>query len=338
MAERGRGEVKALTGLRGVAALGVVGFHCHTIFPAGPLPAIFGWGFLGVDLFFILSGYVLASLNADLRPQGYGAFWLKRVCRIYPLHLTVMAGLAAVVGCAALLGVHAGRFYAAGSFLKVAALVNVYTGDHGWNDPSWSIAVEMACYAAFPFAVRPLGRIAAPGLVPLAAVLLGADALLVASAAVVDHGVVLVPIVGWVPLARGVLGFSTGCVLARLVAMDTFRRGRVCRLLASRPAHRLGEVSFSLYLLHQPIIEVLLKLDPLLVRHRLAVIETPVTLLVASGLACLTHAWVEVPGRRIPRWLLARMSPRAPVGRGEAVTGAAVDDASRPWSTSLRDG
>ena len=321
------GEVRSLTGLRGVAALGVVGFHCHSIFPAKPLPALFGLGFLGVDLFFVLSGYMLASLNADIQPDGYGRFWLKRVCRIYPLHLTVMAGLAAVVGCATLLGLHVGRFYAAGSFLEVAALVNVYTGEHGWNDPSWSIAVEMACYAAFPFTMRPLGRIARPRLVLLMVAILAADAALVAGAAVVDDGVVLVPIVGWVPLARGLLGFSAGCILARLVTLDTFRRGRVCGLLASPPVHRLGELSFSLYLLHQPIIEVLVKLDPALTRRHLAWIEVPATLLIALGLARLTHAWVEIPGRRFPGWLLARMAP-AP-NPGAAVAGGAVGGASR---------
>ena len=79
-----RHHVLALDGLRGVAVLGVLLFH------AGLLPG----GFLGVDLFFVLSGYLITDLL--LREVGGtgtvspAAFWGRRVRRLLPALATVL--------------------------------------------------------------------------------------------------------------------------------------------------------------------------------------------------------------------------------------------------------
>ena len=101
-------------GLRGVAALSVVLFHWHQIFPATSNaialkfpsdsianPAVYlGFGWLGVPLFFILSGYILGGqvLSQPLATRVVMRFWRRRVTRIYPavwLHLIflLLAGL-----------------------------------------------------------------------------------------------------------------------------------------------------------------------------------------------------------------------------------------------------
>ena len=95
------GELRALTGLRIVAALWVVGFHFHfTALPGvaavnrvlGPLVT---QGALGVDLFFVISGFVIAHTHLDrlgpaFRPFATARFLWARLCRMWPLYLVVL--------------------------------------------------------------------------------------------------------------------------------------------------------------------------------------------------------------------------------------------------------
>ena len=92
---------ETLTGLRIVAALWVVGFHFHfTALPGvaavnrvlGPLVT---QGALGVDLFFVISGFVIAHTHLDrlgpaLRPAATARFVWARLCRMWPLYLVVV--------------------------------------------------------------------------------------------------------------------------------------------------------------------------------------------------------------------------------------------------------
>ncbi|GAA4720807.1 Peptidoglycan/LPS O-acetylase OafA/YrhL, contains acyltransferase and SGNH-hydrolase domains [Promicromonospora umidemergens] len=81
------GHLPALDGLRGVAILGVLLFH------AGHL----GGGFLGVDLFFALSGYLITDLLLrEIRVSGtvsLSAFWGRRVRRLLPALVTLLVGV-----------------------------------------------------------------------------------------------------------------------------------------------------------------------------------------------------------------------------------------------------
>lgn len=81
------GHLPALDGLRGVAILGVLLFH------AGHL----GGGFLGVDLFFALSGYLITDLLLrEIRVSGtvsLPAFWGRRVRRLLPALVTLLVGV-----------------------------------------------------------------------------------------------------------------------------------------------------------------------------------------------------------------------------------------------------
>ena len=107
----------SLHGLRGIAALAVVLFHWYQIFPAFSqhidqvFPAgtilspvsYFGFGWLGVPLFFVLSGYLLGSkvAYAALSISFLRRFWFRRILRIYPavwLHLLLLLALATQIG------------------------------------------------------------------------------------------------------------------------------------------------------------------------------------------------------------------------------------------------
>jgi peptidoglycan/LPS O-acetylase OafA/YrhL len=88
------GEVRALTGLRGAAALLVASYHYYPIeqFQLGALSAFIGRGYLWVDTFFILSGYVLTLkynrqfAAANKTPHVLRDFLVARFARIYPLY------------------------------------------------------------------------------------------------------------------------------------------------------------------------------------------------------------------------------------------------------------
>src|SRR3954449_9620635 len=83
-------HVPALDGLRGVAALGVLLYH-------GGVAAVPG-GFLGVALFFVLSGYLITALLVQERERTgrvrLGAFWARRARRLLPALVLVLAAIA----------------------------------------------------------------------------------------------------------------------------------------------------------------------------------------------------------------------------------------------------
>lgn len=84
------GEIRPMTGVRGLAALAVTAHH----FFDQPRRVVRPWqhGYLAVDLFFMLSGLVLAmndasTVSLETDPKPYMAFLKKRIARIFPLYL-----------------------------------------------------------------------------------------------------------------------------------------------------------------------------------------------------------------------------------------------------------
>ena len=97
-------HLPALDGLRGVAVLMVLLFHfAHLDRPGGAaqrwLLGATGAGWAGVDLFFVLSGFLITGILLDARgARGYfRAFYLRRVLRIFPLYYAYLAVLFWVV-------------------------------------------------------------------------------------------------------------------------------------------------------------------------------------------------------------------------------------------------
>lgn len=153
-----RSEIRSLTGLRGVAALYVVLFHANGLvaFPDVVRPFI-RHGYMAVDLFFILSGFVMAMIYGHMFRSGFDLktfqkFLLLRLARIYPLYLLVTAVTA--VAITTVLS-HTYRF----DDNVLRALPFNLTMTHVWGlaysivPPSWSISTEWAAYLLFPAGV-----------------------------------------------------------------------------------------------------------------------------------------------------------------------------------------
>jgi exopolysaccharide production protein ExoZ len=95
------GRLDALQGGRAAAALLVVLYHANDfvlplrLYEGGIAWKGFGWGYAGVEFFFVLSGFIIAHVHrADIgRPERIGRFLRKRVLRIYPIYWAVLSVL-----------------------------------------------------------------------------------------------------------------------------------------------------------------------------------------------------------------------------------------------------
>ena len=139
-----------LEALRGIAALLVV-LH-HLSLNSGSILAslpFLGQGWLFVDLFFVLSGYVIASVHADAEPTISAArrFLIRRFFRLYPLHFVTLA-------VALIVDIRTGTAQLPGYVVMVAMNLGLI---HAWgivpgsvlNGPSWSISAEWGAYVIF---------------------------------------------------------------------------------------------------------------------------------------------------------------------------------------------
>ena len=151
-------ELRALTGMRGIAAWFVVLYHIRLSIAGLPPFAlgILSKGYLAVDFFFLLSGFVIAlSWNDRLRAGGPSAvpvFLWRRMARIWPLHVFMLGCALALALLLASVGRHDPvQFPFTTLPLHVLLLQNWgFTDRLAWNDPSWSISTEWAAYLVFP--------------------------------------------------------------------------------------------------------------------------------------------------------------------------------------------
>jgi peptidoglycan/LPS O-acetylase OafA/YrhL len=157
-----RADLPALTGIRGLAAWFVVLYHVR-VGAYSYLPAeasfVLSKGYLAVDLFFMLSGFVLWLNYSDrLRrdgPQAVPKYLARRIARIWPLHLFILALTVAYASLVAATGeLNTAHYPWAELPLHVLLVHNWgFTGALTWNDPSWSISGEAAAYLLFPLIV-----------------------------------------------------------------------------------------------------------------------------------------------------------------------------------------
>lgn len=152
-------DLKSLTSIRGIAAWLVVLYHVRSGiggYTPEPVMNVLAKGYLAVDLFFMLSGFVLWLNYAErLRAGGIEAapgFYWRRVARVWPLHVFVLAGL---VGFALVLlatGHGDGQNYPFAELPLHVAMVQNWglTAALSWNHPAWSISCEFAAYLLFP--------------------------------------------------------------------------------------------------------------------------------------------------------------------------------------------
>ena len=175
--------------LRGVAALTVVFWHWQhfLLFGGPPMPPttaqplhgvfflFYGAGWMAVDLFFSLSGFIFFWLYADAvteRRLGARDFFVLRFSRLYPLHLVTL--LAVALGQRLCAQVAGGAFMYAFNdnyhFALNLGLVSAWGFERGpsFNAPIWSVSVEAALYVTF-FVLCRITRARAATLLALSA-------------------------------------------------------------------------------------------------------------------------------------------------------------------------
>jgi peptidoglycan/LPS O-acetylase OafA/YrhL len=221
-----RPAMPELDTIRGLAVLGVLFLHgfgwqygaLHFSHPANLFLAATVPGSLGVDLFFVLSGFLITGILLDSRqdPRYYARFYTRRALRILPVYYLLLL---------ILLAVHSSSLrFVALSFIYMANMTDIFgvSCDYG---PLWSLAVEEHYYLLWPMVVRNVNR------ARLAIVCLGM--------------IILIPILrlvcfnlGWVGNLNGYTwfvadGLATGSIVAISLRMWQSRRfgARLCTSL-----------------------------------------------------------------------------------------------------------
>jgi peptidoglycan/LPS O-acetylase OafA/YrhL len=237
------GEIKALSGLRIVAAVWVVLFHFRPLLAeAAPevrsaLAPILNCGAQGVDLFFILSGFVLTWNYLDRMGESFSwretlhFLWL-RLARVWPVYLVTMHLAALWI----IFTLHVGHVpseaaesLTAMNYVRQVMLVQLWVqpffDGSSWDGPAWSISAEWLAYLLFGALVLVIFRVAratrARGLLGLA-VLASLPPVLLLMAT----GQFYTP---WSWLPRIVMQFTAGALacaaVRKLHVTDRTRRG-----------------------------------------------------------------------------------------------------------------
>jgi peptidoglycan/LPS O-acetylase OafA/YrhL len=169
------GHTPELDGIRGWACGSVVILHCFTgISHAQPgswmsnLDDHTFWLFLGgVDLFFVLSGFLIGGLLLDAKdqPHFFTSFWIRRVARIFPVLYLLLATYVVALSVTAhfkitrvdtwLLATNPAPLWTYATFLQNLPMALAGYLDNGpkWIVPTWSLSIEEQFYLLFPFAV-----------------------------------------------------------------------------------------------------------------------------------------------------------------------------------------
>ena len=360
----------SLTPLRGVAAFWVVLYH-YNIWASnlnlGDYLHVVEQGYLAVDLFFMISGFVMAhvyrrAIIEDLR-GSYLPFLGARIARLYPLRIFVL-----LLFLATALSARTAAYMATGvfkpiplegarSFVALAANVFMLQGLKAsalsWNYPSWSISVEFLAYLLFPPALMSIwqapkaAKIAlAGGLVALLIYLRqltgdhfdqwdGAETFLrclpeflagillydlfcsgTARRILSSNAIAMAMIAAVFALAQtGLSDFLTVLAFALLVPVSVANEGVITRLINIAPLIWLGEISYSLYLVHgfvQFAAKRLLAaegIDPGSLSQSHSGLLVAAMLLTSFIIAAATHATIERAGRRRLRRVLGLARP-----------------------------
>lgn len=358
MAHRKRRSIDALTGVRGFGALWVVLHHLRE-FPYhldfGIFEPLMVSARLAVDMFFILSGFIMAyvyqgSFSGRLELGESITFLKYRVARMYPVHLLTVLWMLPVYWV--------GKYVfdtlpqGAEAYAPMSLLANLFMV-HEWfpgvgapNAPAWSISAEWFAYVLFPFLAVAFSllrtRRGAVGHWPLVVAL---AACLVAEAFSTPARPLLRVTTGFVfgmamferrqvlekaPAVASLFFFGLLAVmiysgndtrlgiiipiLGGMLLSLTRDRDWGARALSTRPMMYLGEISYSIYMVHWLVVTIIRRGIPAAFpgAQPTSVFTIVGGVLATIALAAVVHRWVEVPGRR---WL--RKKPLAsPVNAG----------------------
>jgi peptidoglycan/LPS O-acetylase OafA/YrhL len=242
-----RTHFRVLDSWRGIAALLVALFHLNVFSAIYSLEFIRN-GFLFVDFFFVLSGFVITHSYSDRlgTPGGVGAFAIRRLGRLWPLHVVVLLAFVVVEAARAVSAARGAVFDKlpfTGASSPGSILTNLAFGQSfgienqlTWNPLSWSICAEFWTYLIFAAALFVastwLRRARFASEIFITAILIGSAAMLVLFS---KHGIDVTFDLG---LARCIYGFLVGHLTYRLwraVSHAGFRTGllEVAALIAA---------------------------------------------------------------------------------------------------------
>ncbi len=332
-----------LDGLRGIAACGVAfTYHSRSLFADGALEtgnAVVNWlhwsGWLFVDMFFVLSGYIFAHVylsRGALEKKGALAdFAVARFARLYPLHLLLLVVTAVLFwsrpeNSALAFGAH---------LLMLQALATPVA--QTFVGPSWSLTVEAACYVLF--AVGAAAGRRGLRLVTAFSIFLALVYLVINAAPDGPYardnfprgllgfflGQVLwhrrddlARVPAWALLAVGLAGIAIPPTVAGAIlplALLTFPAALLLGLrtkwLESRPLLWLGDRSYAIYLVHMPVLHLYLDVfGPPGASPAEIVLGHAGFVAVVLVLSDLALRLVEMPSRRAVRELWSRRGQR----------------------------
>jgi len=155
-------HIPALDGVRGLAVLGVVGSQLFPFSPHSALQTALhstnSFGANGIDLFFVLSGFLITGILYDslADPAYFRKFYARRVLRIFPLYYGVLAAFAIA---ALVLGLHFhGELLSLALYLQNSNLIAPQIRSYAGPTPLplshfWSLAIEEQFYLAWPITV-----------------------------------------------------------------------------------------------------------------------------------------------------------------------------------------
>jgi peptidoglycan/LPS O-acetylase OafA/YrhL len=159
------GRLQSIDALRGIAALGVVFYHAVQQTENAVLNNLFQWpvkliqflssfGYVGVFLFFVISGFCIhlqwAKSKAAGQPQqiNFGSFWRRRIRRLYPPYLIALALFLALT--ALTVGLDATHFLVYDIVMHVLMLHNLDPQTcYSINGVFWTLAIEEQLYLAY---------------------------------------------------------------------------------------------------------------------------------------------------------------------------------------------
>src|SRR5208337_5027606 len=155
-------KLHSLDGLRAIAIILVFFHHLKGLIPVTSLPVYYlrwyvGLGWMGVDLFFVISGFLITGILMDTRTAGnyFSGFYARRILRIFPVYYLL---LISVIVAETLLNnprVTNSLPLPADRWLYFCYLMNwlkLWKGQYGENylGHCWSLAVEEQFYLVWP--------------------------------------------------------------------------------------------------------------------------------------------------------------------------------------------
>jgi exopolysaccharide production protein ExoZ len=307
-------------------------------------------GARGVDIFFVISGFIMAATTAA-RPTNPGTFALNRIVRVAPLYwlLTLIA-----------VGLDAGGVEIFGGHFRLGAIVRalLFINDPAWEPPlfvGWTLNYEMAFYALFSLCLFiPNARRRAWAIIAAITALWGGGVAAGAGSALLNLGndIILEFALGvalWMlstrftaskPLGWALLGLGLfGLVLPDLTALPDWPVIPATRLVVGLSAFAVvfgaisleargeaiknraillqGDASYSIYLLHPFILQFVGKAAMLahLTESTPGLVLTVAAMGIAvAAIATPFHLWVEVPLTALLKArLISRPSASSPI-------------------------